>query len=152
MLDGKFYTEYEVSDELVAWLKAVKRTEKEKTAPTIHGVATKKEYQEGFKGVKDATGSESVHGMDYTIWKALAQSDFCAEFLCIMMSLPYMYGFRCNRWASLVDCMIRKKAGVDQINTVRLLGMLSADQNTSLKLFFSKRMNEQMESNGLNKS
>ena len=63
----------------------------------IIGAITKQKYQEAFKASKEATSSESTFGLDYTIWKAMALSDHYAEFQCMMMSLPYMFGFKVNR-------------------------------------------------------
>ncbi|KAL7502037.1 hypothetical protein ACHAXN_000219 [Cyclotella atomus] len=28
-----------------------------------------------------------------------------------MISLPFMYGFVCERWRKIIDCMLEKKAG-----------------------------------------
>ena len=86
----------------------------------------------------ESTSSESTHGLDYTIWKAMASSNNCAEFLCVMMSLPYMFGFQVDRWINVIDCMIRKKDDIDHIHMCRLLVLMSADQNTSLKFFAGK--------------
>ena len=70
------------------------------------GIITKADYQEMFKAAKERTSSAGeVH---YTLWKALAEEDNFAEFLCIMMSLPFMYWFVNHRWHCEVDVMLEK--------------------------------------------
>jgi hypothetical protein len=50
--------------------------------------------------------------MHYTLWKAMAAEDDMAEFLCIMISLPFIYGFAPERWLHEIDVMLEKKKGV----------------------------------------
>ena len=66
--------------------------------------------------------------------------DYLAEFLCIMISLPFLYGFVNKRWTKEVDVMLEKKKGVRKIHQLRIIGLLEADFNTALKYFFSKKM------------
>ena len=87
LLAGRFETEHEVLEEMTAWMQAVKQTDKEKTTFKVVGVMTKEKFQYTFKIANEKTSS-SPSGMHYTVWKAMATSDFCAEFLCIMISLP----------------------------------------------------------------
>ena len=97
LLAGTFETEHEVSEEMAAWIKDVKQTDKEKSTPKVIGVMTKEQFQYAFKIAKEKTPSPPS-GMHYTMWKAMAESDYCAEFLCIMISLPFVYGFTNDRW------------------------------------------------------
>ena len=41
LLVGRFETEHEVSEEMAAWIKVVKQTDKEKDTPKVVGVTTK---------------------------------------------------------------------------------------------------------------
>jgi hypothetical protein len=78
--------------------------------PPVTGVITKQDYQSMFKNAREKTSSGGqVH---YTLWKALAEQDDFAEFLCIMMSLPFMYGFVNRRWLQEVNVMLEKQKGV----------------------------------------
>ena len=115
LLAGMFETEHEVSEEMAAWIKAVKQTDKEKSTPKVFGVMTKEQFQYAFKIAKEKTSS-SPSGMHYTMWKAMAESDYCAEFLCIMISLPFVYGFTNDRWLREIDVMLGKKKGVRKIH------------------------------------
>jgi hypothetical protein len=112
------------------------------------GIITKADYQEMFKAAKEHTSSAGeVH---YTLWKALAEQDNFAEFLCIMMSLPFMYWFVNHRWHREVDVMLEKiKKYVQRIHMLRIIGLLEADFNTALKFFFSKKMMKNAEMIGL---
>ena len=84
--------EQEISEEMAAWIQAVKQIDKEKTTPKVVGVMRKEQFQYAFKIANEKTSS-SPSRMQYTTWKAMAISDYCAEFLCMMISLPFMYGF-----------------------------------------------------------
>jgi len=45
LLAGRFETEHEVSEEMAAWITAVKQTDKEKAQPKVVGVMTKEQFQ-----------------------------------------------------------------------------------------------------------
>ena len=113
------------------------------------GCITGTAYQEMFKQATEGTSSNSTWGLHYTIWKALAEDDYCAEFLCIMISLPFMFGFLNKRWLKEIDVMLEKKPGIRMIHMLRIIGLLEADFNTALKYYFSHRLQPQAETNGL---
>ena len=115
LLAGRFVTEHEVSEEMAAWIQAVKQTDKEKATPRVVGVMTKEQFQYAFMIAREKTSS-SPSGMHYTMWKAMAASDYCAEFLCIMISLPFIYGFPNDQWLRDIDVMLEKKKGVRKIH------------------------------------
>ena len=79
----------------------------------------------------------------------MAANDYCAEFLCIMISLPFTYGFVNNRWCREIDVMLEKKKGVRKIHLLRIIGLLEADFNTALKFFFASQMQHACEENGM---
>ena len=108
----------------------------------------KEQFQYAFK-IANEKISSSPSGMYYTMWKAMAESDFCAEFLCVMFSLPFVYGFENDRWLQEIDVMLEKKKGVMKIHLLRIIGLLEADFNTALKFFFANQMMIVTEENGL---
>ncbi|KAL7533444.1 hypothetical protein ACHAXR_008968 [Thalassiosira sp. AJA248-18] len=63
-----------------------------------------------------------------------------SDYHTIMMRLPFMYGFVNNRWTKCIDVMLEKKKGIRQIHQMRIIGLVEADFNTALKLFFAKQM------------
>ena len=93
---------------MTAGFKRVAQTEEEKGTPPIVKVMTKEQFQYAFK-VQTESSSSSASGPHHTIWKELSSSDYCAEFLCIMICLPFMYGFTNNRWLCKVDVMLGKR-------------------------------------------
>ena len=113
------------------------------------GIVPVPAYQQMFKVAKEKTSSNNSHGMNYTIWKALASDEEVAEFQCVMMSLPFLFGFTNPRWAEEIDVMLEKKKGVRFIHLLRIIGLLEADFNTALKYFFSVEMMDRAETNGL---
>jgi hypothetical protein len=146
ILDGVVSTSMETTPELLDWFEAVRRPTTKRIEPIV-GIITKDAYQEMFKNATEKTSSGGeVH---YTLWKALAEQDDFAEFLCVMMSLPFMYGFANPRWSNEIDVMLEKKAGIRKIHQLRIIGLLEADFNTALKYFFAKRMMSNAEEIGL---
>jgi hypothetical protein len=97
------------------------------------------EFKEAFKRVKEKTSS-SPSGIHYTFWKCIADDDEMLEFMAIMMSLPFVYGFVNDRWTCSIDVMLEKLKGLRQINRLRIIGLVEADFNTALKIFFAKKL------------
>ncbi|KAL7553353.1 hypothetical protein ACHAWF_018682 [Thalassiosira exigua] len=125
------------------------QSERERSRAPVVGIIPKDKYQEMFKAATEKTSSNSTEGMNYSIWKALASDDECAEFLCVMLSMPFLFGFVNPRWLNEIDVMLEKKKGVRWIHVLRIIGLLEADFNTALKYFFSCAMMQNAEANGL---
>lgn len=112
VLDGSISID-EAMDEAMdeakaAWVRAVQQTEQEKKLPPITGKITKEQFQGVLKAVSDNTSS-SPSGLHYTIWKCLAAEDDFASWMCLMMSMPFEFGFVNNRWTNAIDVMLEKK-------------------------------------------
>ena len=135
LLGGRFETEHEVSKEMAVWIQAAKQTDKEKATPKVVGVMTNEQFQYAFKIANEKTSS-SPSGMHYTMWKEMVASDFCADFLCIMISPPFVYGFPNELWLRVIDMMLEKKKGVRKIHLLWIIGLLKVDFNTALKFSF----------------
>lgn len=146
ILQGKPMELLDTPQEVLDWFEAIKQPIKPALEP-ITGIITKDDYQDTFKAAREKTSSGgSLH---YTIWKALAEQDNFAEFLSIMMSLPFLYGFANPRWSNKINVMLEKKAGIRKIQLLRIIGLLEADFNTALKFFFAKKMMTNAEKLGL---
>ena len=78
--------------------------------------------------------------MNYTIWNCIASDNELSAYMVIMMRLPFMYGFKNDRWAKCIDVMLEKKAGVQRIHQLRIIGLVEADFNSALKIYFAKHM------------
>jgi hypothetical protein len=143
---GRFDTPHEIGPVLADWFKCIKRENHPDSKPVV-GCMTKKQYQDCFKIANEKVSSGgSVH---YTLWKAMAAQDDMAEFLCLLISLPFMYGFALDRWLHEIDVMLEKKKGNFKIHMLRIIGLLEADFNTALKFFFSREMMENTERDGM---
>ena len=70
----------------------------------------------------------------------MAKSNYLSSFLCILVSLPFVYGFANERWTSMIDCMLEKKPGVHKIHTMRIIGLVCPEFNTCLKYFIGHNM------------
>jgi hypothetical protein len=136
-------TTVDTTPEVLDWFKAIAR-DPDIECPPVTGVITKKDYQDMFKNATEKTSSRGrVHN---TLWKALAEQDDFAEFLCIMMSFPFMFGFANPRWYK-IGVMLEKKPGVRMIHLLRIIGLLLEANffNTALKFLFAKQMMDNAE-------
>jgi hypothetical protein len=114
----------------------------------VTGEVSAQQFRDAFKAVSERTSSAGkIH---YTIWKCIAQDEELAEWLSIMMSLPFMYGFPNKHWMKSIDVMLEKKKGVKKIHMLRIIALLEADFNTALKIFFARRLMDNAEQAGLN--
>ena len=136
LLDGTYSMDRELTEEQAAYLRAITQTDRERAAPKVRGAMTKQQYKRTFQVARERMAS-SPSQMHYTLWKAMAESDELAEFQCIMISLPFMYGFVCIRWLREIDAMLEKKRRVRRIHTLWIIGLLEADFNSALKHYFA---------------
>jgi len=70
----------------------------------------------------------------------MALDNDIANCMAVMMHLPFMHGFPNNIWAKCLDVMLKKKSGDGQIHQLRIIGLVEADFNTALKIFFAKQI------------
>ena len=92
-----------------------------------------------MRSVKERTSSYQS-GIHYTLWKCIALDDHLSEICAAMMRMPFMHGLCVARWAKCINVMLEKKKGVRKIHQLRIIGLVEADLNTALKLFFAKQM------------
>ncbi|KAL7524523.1 hypothetical protein ACHAXR_002911 [Thalassiosira sp. AJA248-18] len=159
LIDGSISINEATDEAIQAWISAVQQTHSEHTIntsdgsipiPRISGAITPSDFQAAFKAVSEKTTS-SPSGLHYSIWKVMARDDGCAQYLSIMMSLPFMYGFVNKRWTTSVDVMLEKKRGSRKIHQLRIIGILEADFNTALKILYARKLMHFAESqNSLN--
>ena len=134
LLQGQFTAEYEIPPSVTAWIKAVTKTETERTLPEVVGSLSKDKFQQMFKRKKEGVSSDP-HGINYSVWKAMAQSNYLSSFLCSLVSLPFIYGFANTRWMNMIDVMLEKKPGVRNIHMLRIIGIVCPEFNTALSYF-----------------
>ncbi|KAL7548603.1 hypothetical protein ACHAWF_011877 [Thalassiosira exigua] len=84
--------------------------------------------------------SPSPSGIHYTFWKSTVSDRKMSSYLVIMMCLPFMYGFMNGRWTKCLDVMLEKKPSVWIIHQLWITGLVKADFNTALKLYFTKHL------------
>ena len=145
ILDGAHIEEYELTTEMTALFRALERTEQERELRPILGSITSTEFQQMFKIARERTSSDS-RTLNYTLWKCLARSDKISGFACVLLSLPFVYGFPNPHWTHMTDFMLEKKPGVRQIHTLRIIGKVAAEFNTCLKFLIGKQARDNFES------
>jgi hypothetical protein len=139
ILDGTYDpTELGMGKEMEEFLKELKRSNDEAKLTTPERMSAEA-FQE-VMAVTDEDTSSSASGLHYTLWKAIAEDDDLAETHSLMLSLPFMYGFQCDRWRRVIDCMLEKKPGVRKIHIMRIIILFEADFNSALKWYFSKNI------------
>ena len=121
------------------WVKWFKMTPAERALRPVPPEITPSEFAEAFKLTNEKTSS-SPSGLHYTLWKSISEKEYLCSYMCIMMSLPFMYGFSNTRWETAIDVMLEKKLGVRSIHLMRIIGLLEADFNTALKIYGRKLM------------
>ena len=115
ILNGTYDIPQGTPDAIRAWISSMKRTPAESALPKVTGYISREQFQSAFKKTKEFTSS-SPSGAHYTLWKSIANDNDLAEFLCMMMSLPFMYGFTNERWTNCVDVMLEKSKGERKIH------------------------------------
>jgi hypothetical protein len=98
LLNGEFNIDQSnFTDEVKEVLRVFQRTDKERELTIERRLMTASEFQSSFKVAKEKTSS-SPSGLHYGLWKAAAEIDDLATTHAQMTSLPFMYGFTCERW------------------------------------------------------
>ena len=144
ILNGEEITEYNLTSEMAAFFKALRRTETDRSLPPVGGVITSADFQEMFRRAKERTASDH-RTLNYTIWKCIAKSAKISGFMSVLMSLPFVYGFTNEHWTHMTDFMLEKKPGMRQIHTLRIIGKVAAEFNTCLKFLIGKKARDNFE-------
>eukprot|EP00956_Cyclotella_meneghiniana_P035927 scaffold119601_cov26-Cyclotella_meneghiniana.AAC.1 len=118
---------FDLSKEMKLFLKSLQQTPKEREMH-IPGRMPCEAFQEVMK-IQNESTSSSPSALHYTLWKAIAEVDELAEIHSLWVSLPFMYGFICNRHKREIDCMLEKKPGVRQIHIMRIIGLMEVCWN-----------------------
>ena len=129
LLQGTLQIKFEVGSAVTAWINAVRQTDEIQSIPPVIGSLSTTKFQEMFKKKHEAT-SINPHGMNYTIWKAMAKSKHLTSFLSILVSLSFIYGFVNTIWMNMIDVMLEKKPGVRTYTCSGSLGYFA--QNSTL--------------------
>jgi hypothetical protein len=136
-----------LDEQATGFIRGLAKTDEEKTLSMPRQMSTK-EFQAAMKVTHKDTSS-SASGLHYTLWKAIAEDNKLSAIHAIMISLPFMYGFVCDRWRKIIDCMLEKKPGVRKIHIMRIICLFEADFNTLLKWMFNKFIMPNAEKSGL---
>ena len=138
------YTDYDVPTDIATFFSMITRTPTERDLPPVLGTITSADFQSMFRNAKERTSSDP-RTLNYTIWKCLSRSDRVSSFACILLSLPFTYGFVNTHWTHMTDFMLEKKPGVRQIHTLRIIGKVAAEFNTCLKFLIGKQARNNFE-------
>jgi hypothetical protein len=144
VLAGTHSQDLEISLDAAAFLTALKRTDTETALWPVLGPITSLEFQKMFATAKERTLSDS-RTLNYTLWKCLAKSDKISGFACVLLSLPFTYGFVNDHWMHMTDFMLEKKPGVREIHMLRIIGKVAAEFNTCLKFYIGKQARDNFE-------
>eukprot|EP00957_Ditylum_brightwellii_P145567 11083844-Ditylum_brightwellii.AAC.1 len=56
-----------------------------------------------------------------------------------MMSIPWLVGFTPSHWEKAIACMLEKDQGNPWLHRLRLIVIVEADMNATLKIFWNQR-------------
>ena len=90
ILKGTYVTTYSVSEEQAEWFRGIKKTRRERESPAVLGYMDTAQFQQTFKVAREQTSSSAAR-LYYTIWKVMAECDYLAEFLAVILNLPFTY-------------------------------------------------------------
>lgn len=130
--------DYKLSPAMASFFSALAITPTKQTLSPVLGTICSANFQEMFHHSKERTSSDPWT-LNYTIWKCLACCNRVAGFACILLSLPFTYGFVNTQWMHMTDFMLEKTPGIWQIHTLRIIGKVAAAFNTRLKLLIGKQ-------------
>ena len=96
VLDGTYDTsQLNLGPEMEMFLNSLVMTPEERLL-VVPGMMSTEDFQDVMRNQKEDTSS-SPSGLHYTLWKAIGEIKKLAEVHAIMISLPFMYGFVCDR-------------------------------------------------------
>ena len=145
VLEGTYELTGNESAELVAFLEAIKQTDKEKACRPVLGTISSEEFQAMFQ-VKPEKTSSDTRTLNYTIWKCISRSNYLSSIFSVMISLPFTYGFMNSLWSFMTDFMIEKKRGKVELHLLRIIGKVAAEFNTALSFLIGKQAAKNFES------
>ena len=116
--------------------------------PAPSATLTKKIFQEGWKVMKETTSAGSITGLHFGHLKACASDQFLSEFESSISHIPYSTGYTPKSWQYGVNVMLKKKAQVDLVTSLRTIVLTEADFNFNNKILGRQTL-AHAEKNGL---
>ena len=119
-----------------------------KKIPQIESMISLDEYKQLFRKTGEMTASSpSKTHMGHYI--ASCERDSIAMVHLLMMNIPFQYGFPLDRWLHSLHCMLLKKDR-PYINKLRIIQLIEADFNASMKILLSRRLMRHADNAGVN--
>jgi len=107
--------------------------------PPVSKSLSRKDYKRYWKKAKERTSS-SFSSLHFGHWKVAADDDFLAEIHSLICDIALDSGYSLLRWQSGLTIMIKKKAGVIQVDKLWAILLMEADFNFTNKLIVGSRM------------
>ena len=106
------------------------------------------EYKQLYGKTSEMTASSpSKTHMGHYI--ASCERDSIAMVHLVMMNIPFQYGFPLDRWLHSLQCMLLKKDR-PYITKMRIIELIEADFNASMKILLSRRLMRHADKSGVN--
>lgn len=113
-------------------LKHLKMPSAIKEPPLLENIISVEDHIQSWKKQKEGVASEPS-GLSFSHYKAGIEDDIIAQYNATIRSLPYQYGFVPEKWKTMTDVAILKKAGVYDINKMRTIVLMNAEYNMNIK-------------------
>jgi len=123
------------------------KTKHDLSIPRIPQTMTPKEVQETWRICKENKAAP-LSGRYNATYKALCSTEYTLQVLTSLMNLPFLSGHAFTRWSNMLDIMAFKTETSIRVETLRSIIIAEPDWNASGRIYITKKMMQQAESNG----
>ena len=92
------------------------------------------DFKSGWEKMKESTSSASKSGLHFGHLKACASNSLLTEFESSISHIPFTTGYVPRQWKESLIVMIKKKAGLNTVHSLRSIVLTEADFNFNNKL------------------
>jgi len=128
--------------------KMIESVKADDSIPKQKILMSKEEIHDVWKVTKEHKAS-SISNRYNAVYKSLCKDTELLNLLTHTMNLPFMLGRPYKRWSKFLDIMSFKKTSSIHVNTLRTIIISEADWNASGKVYITRRMMRNAESQGL---
>jgi hypothetical protein len=148
ILQGKVDLDsFNVTEAIKACVKEMTFATGEDGIDTLDSTISAIDFLSGFKTISEKLTS-SPSGRHYGHYKAVLQDPELCEMYATIMSVPFELWFGLQRWEQVYQTMLEKVKGVPRIDKLRVIQIIEADLNMSLRIIFGRRLVQRAESKG----
>lgn len=100
----------------------------------FHTRLTSEDFRDGWKKMKESTSAASKTGLHFGHLKASASNTILSEFESSISHVPFWTGYVPEQWKEGIIIMIKKKIGLNTVQSLRSVVLTEADFNFNNKI------------------